>query len=98
MSRITDEITEHSSQKRGSNFSFLQAFFLILLVLLAAVYMGETLFGQNSLEVLLSLQKQQQVLNTKIERISKENAILQKKYFELRSLMPEKSEEEQPTQ
>jgi len=96
MSQITDEISENPAGKRESGFSFLQVVFLILLVLLAAVYMGETLFGKNSLEVLLSLKKQQQILDAKIVRISKENAILQKKYFELRALMPEKSDEDSP--
>ncbi|RUM67283.1 MAG: septum formation initiator [Sulfurospirillum sp.] len=94
MSQITDELSQDTAQKE-SGFSFLQVVFLILLVLLAAVYMGETLFGKNSLDVLLSLRKQQEILDSKIARISKENAILQKKYFELRALMPEKSDEEQ---
>ena len=96
MSEITDEIIEHSSQKGDKGFSFLQVVFLILLVLMAAIYMGETLFGENSLEVLNSLKKQQQILDKKIKRISHENAVLQKKYFELKSLMPEKNEQEQP--
>ncbi len=95
MSHITDEITEYPSKKRNNGLSFLQGFFLVLLVLLAAIYMGETLFGKNSLEVLMSLKRQQQILERKIEHISKENAILQKKYFELRSLMPEQSKEDQ---
>jgi len=94
MSQITDEISQNPA-KRESGFSFLQVVFLIFLVLLAAVYMGETLFGKNSLDVLLSLRKQQKILDSKIARISKENAILQKKYFELHALMPEKSDEEQ---
>ena len=96
MARITDEISGTSGEKRESGFSFLQVVFLILLVLLAAVYMGETLFGKNSLNVLISLKKQQHILDVKIARISKENAILQKKYFELRALMPEKNDEDAP--
>ena len=96
MARITDEISGNPGKKKENGFSFLQVVFLILLVLLAAVYMGETLFGKNSLDVLISLKKQQRILDVKIARISKENAILQKKYFELRALMPEKSDEDTP--
>ncbi len=93
MPHVTDEIIEEKRQKREKGFSFLQVLFLILLVLLAAIYMGETLFGENSLEVLNALKKQQKILDTKIKRISHENAILQKKYFELKALMPDVDED-----
>jgi len=93
MPHVTDEIIEEKAQKREKGFSFLQVLFLILLVLLAAIYMGETLFGENSLEVLNALKKQQKILDAKIKRISHENAILQKKYFELRALMPDVEED-----
>lgn len=93
MSEITDEIIERPLQKRTNGFSFLQVVFLVLLVLMAAIFMGETLFGKNSLDVLVSLQKQQKILEKKIAHISQENAKLQKKYFELKALMPESDEE-----
>ena len=87
MSGITDEITEpRSRRRRDGSFSFLQVMTMVAIVLLAAVYMGETLFGHNSLEVLLSLQKQQKILDHKIKRISYENALLQKKYLELKAV------------
>ena len=88
MSTITEEITQ-KPQKREKGISFLQVIAMIALVLLTAVYMGETLFGPNSLEVLLSLQKQQKILNYKIKHISHQNAKLQKKYFELKTVLGE---------
>ena len=89
MSTITDEIIDKSEQQRDQSFSFLQILFLILSVLLAAMYIGDTLFGKNSLEVLWSLQKEQKILSKNIDHLSHENARLQKKLFELKSLLPE---------
>jgi len=83
MSNIRDELATGKRSRRDKGFSFLQLFVLIAIVLMAAVYMGETLFGKNSLEVLLSLQQQQKILDKKIKYISHQNAALQKEYFEL---------------
>ncbi len=88
MSSITEEITQRP-QKREKSTSFLQVLAMVILVLATAIYMGETLFGPNSLEVLLSLQKQQKILDYKIKHISSQNALLQKKYFELKTVMGE---------
>lgn len=83
MSEIQDEIVTGKRSKREKGFSFLQVFVMIAIVLMAAVYMGETLFGKNSLDVLLSLQQQQKILDRKIKYISHQNAALQREYFEL---------------
>jgi cell division protein FtsB len=91
MSKITDEIVE-KSVKRGSDYSFLQSFFIVLSVILAAIFIGETLFGKNSLEIYLSLQKDKKRFARKIDKIQHENAALQKEYFELNSLMPKEEE------
>ncbi len=88
MSVITEEITPRPG-KREKNFSFLQVSGLVLLVLFTAIYIGETLYGNNSLQVLLSLQKQQKILDRKIKRISRQNAALQREYFELKTVMGE---------
>ena len=93
MSDITDEILKRPAKRRVESFSFLQILFLACLVFAAAVFVGDTLFGKNSWQVLVSLRKQQEILDRKISKISKENANLQKKYFELKSLMPEKGGE-----
>jgi cell division protein FtsB len=94
MSTITEEISQKPKQ-REKGISFLQVLAMISLVLITAIYMGETLFGANSLEVLLSLQKQQKILHYKIKHISHENAQLQKKYLELKTVMGESIVDEQ---
>ncbi len=87
MSNITDEIIQQPRRKREGGFSFLQVVVMVFLVLAAAIYMGETLFGKNSLEVLLSLREQQKILDHKIKRISHQNAKLQKEYLELKVML-----------
>ncbi|BCD68788.1 hypothetical protein [Nitratiruptor sp. YY09-18] len=60
--------------------------FVILVVL--AVYIGLLLFGVNSVEVLYQLNVQEKNLQRNIEYLKKENARLQKEYFELKELEP----------
>ena len=62
--------------------------FLILLfiVLIAGIYIGILLFGDNSLEVLLGLEDYQIYLQDEITRLKSLNADLQKEYFELKEI------------
>ena len=62
------------------------AFFVIIVLL--AIYIGNLLFGTNSIEVLYNLNVQEKTLKRKIEFYKKENARLQKEYFELKELEP----------
>ncbi len=88
MSNITDEIVV----KSANNHHFLQKIILILSVILAGLFVGETLFGKNSLEVYLSLQDTKKQFEQKIDKIQHENAALQKQYFELKSLLPKEED------
>lgn len=60
--------------------------FYVALVLGMGIYLGNLLFGTSSLEVLLGLDEYENYLQTEVERYKKENAILQKEYFELKEL------------
>lgn len=66
--------------------------FLIALVTIVvlALYLGVLLFGDNSLEVLLQLEEYEEYLQHEINSYRSENAALQKEYFELKELEPEK--------
>ncbi len=55
-------------------------------VVALAVYVGHLLFGTNSVEVLFELRVQQRSLERSIDYLKKENARLQKEYFELKEL------------
>ncbi len=85
MSQNIDEIKQ--SVKGGDN-SNLQVLLVILSVVVASIFIGETLFGKNSLEVYLSLKENKKEFAKKIDKIQHENAALQKEYFELKSLLP----------
>jgi cell division protein FtsB len=71
-------------------------FIIISLVLLVftfsfAYYVANILFyGKNSYEVYANLKNRKAKLQTDIKRLQYENALLQKKYFELKNLEPEK--------
>ena len=58
-------------------------------VVMAALFISEMLFGKNSLEVYLALQKDDVTLDKKIYQLQNQNAALQKRYFELKNIMPD---------
>ena len=60
--------------------------FWIFLVLIGAIYLGNMLFGQYSLDTMLSLEKTKEELNKKIILLKEQNAKAQKDYFELQGL------------
>jgi cell division protein FtsB len=92
MSKISDEIVEDGISAEQSDYTFIQNLLITLSVIIAAIFIGETLFGKNSLEVYLSLQKDKERFKEKINKIQYENAALQKEYFELNSLLPKEED------
>ncbi|NCD11792.1 MAG: septum formation initiator [Epsilonproteobacteria bacterium] len=91
MSDVLDEFDQE--KKEGSENSAL--FYLKLISLIVAVvgfglYIGDVLFGKSSLDVLLNLQADKDTLSQKIQNLKEENAVLQKEYFELRQLDPDR--------
>ena len=66
---------------------FIIAFIVIVLL---GLYLNILLFGDNSLEVLLQLEEYDHYLQDEISRYKTENSSLQKEYFELKELEPEK--------
>ena len=65
----------------------LKKFFLLLaLVIVLGVYLGVLLYGTNSLEVLFGLQDYENYLQDEIVHLKKENAELQREYFELKEI------------
>lgn len=57
-------------------------------MVLVAIYCGNIAFGENSIDVLFSLQKEKQALEKRILILKEENAKIQKAYFELKGLLP----------
>jgi len=70
--------------------------FIVLIAIVCTVwfasYVSNILFeGKNSLKVYNTLKQQKGQLHYNIRRLQLENARLQKEYFELKNLEPEKS-------
>ena len=61
---------------------------LISLIIGLGFYVGNLLYGVNSLSVLDKLTHKEFSLKSSIEKLKEENARLQKEYFELKGLEP----------
>lgn len=90
MSEILEEFEEEIEKREPKSISFyLKIFSLLVVVVGFGIYVGDMLFGKSSLDVLLNLQSDKQILQQSVENLKKENAILQKEYFELKDLDPD---------
>ena len=78
------------SNKASNIFGFM---LIVIFSLLATIYFAyhwvNLLFGDNSIQVYNSLKHKKEYLEDEISRLQKENAYLQKEYFELKNLEPE---------
>ena len=62
----------------------------MLVTIIFAAYIAKLLFsGKNSLETYENLKTKKVQLELEIKRLQKENAALQKEYFELKNLEPD---------
>lgn len=61
----------------------------IAITIFLSYHVANILFGDNSLEVYNSLKNKKEYLEDEILRLQKNNAYLQKEYFELKNLEPE---------
>ena len=84
------DIPTQSFTERYLGLSFGKFFLFLLIIIILAVYLNVLLFGDNSLEVLLQLEEYEEYQKNEINSYRSENAALQKEYFELKELEPEK--------
>jgi cell division protein FtsB len=88
---MSDVLDEFEDEGGAEGFSFyFKIVGLVFVVLAFGLYIGDVLFGKSSLDVLLNLQQDKDTLTSKIKNLKDENAILQKEYFELRQLDPDR--------
>lgn len=76
-------------KQRGLKKFFVIVFLSTILTIFLSYHVANILFGVNSLEVYTSLKDKREYLQNEIKRLQKENAYLQKEYFELKNLEPE---------
>ena len=82
-------IEDFDIAKKSDILLFLKLILVAASVVALGLYVGDLLFGKNSLEVLLNLQDKREMLSSRIKKYKRENAVLQKEYFELLQLEPE---------
>ena len=91
MNEILDELPAPKPAKSAGK-SYLGAAVFVLaavFVIAAGVYIGNTLFGSRSLDVMLDLYAQRDRLDKDVRGLQEQNAALQKEYFELIGLDPD---------
>ncbi len=87
ISDIREDLLDYEEfEKRKDSRLYFKAAFLFLLVVLLGIYIGNMLFGDNSLEMMLSLEQKRDKLQKMTDELKKENARLQRKYFELKQI------------
>ncbi|MDD4505103.1 MAG: septum formation initiator [Sulfurospirillaceae bacterium] len=90
MSQVLDEFEDEQEGGSSTALFYLKIISLFVVVLGFGLYIGDVLFGKSSLDVLLNLQEDKDTLVVKIKSLKDENAVLQKEFFELRQLDPDK--------
>ena len=84
---IFEEIdTQESITQKYLGLSVKKFLFLLFIVVALGIYLGVLLYGTNSLEILYGLQEYESYLQDEIVRLKKENAELQREYFELKEI------------
>ncbi|MDD3342341.1 MAG: septum formation initiator [Sulfurospirillaceae bacterium] len=90
MSNVLDDFEEENEEGEDQALFYLKVIGLAIVVLGFGIYIGDVLFGKSSLDVLLNLQEDKDTLSAKIQSLKEENAVLQKEFFELRQLDPDR--------
>ncbi len=78
--------TSQTITQKYLGLSLKKFFLLFTLVILLGIYLGVLLYGTNSLEVLFGLQDYENYLQDEVVYLKKENAQLQREYFELKEI------------
>jgi len=78
--------TSESFTQKYLGLSFSKFFMLFFLIVLFGIYLGILLYGTNSVQVLSGLQEYQSYLQDETVVLKKENAKLQREYFELKEI------------
>jgi hypothetical protein len=78
--------TDESITQKYLGLSSKKFFFLLSLIVFLGIYLGTLLYGTNSVEVLLGLDDYESYVQDEVTRLKKENASLQREYFELKEI------------
>ena len=82
---LKDDIPKTLAQKY-LGISWKRLIVISVIVIAFGIYIGDLLFGDNSLTAFLDLQEYQENLGSEVKKLKEENALMQKEYFELKEL------------
>lgn len=85
---MSEILKEYEQKSKYSFKKILKLTAVSVCVVLFGIYVGNILFGKRSLDVMLGLEEQRVRLQEDVEILKKQNAQLQKTYFELKELEP----------
>ncbi len=68
------------------NFFDSKIVLIVIASVLIGVYMYDLMFGKKSFSYLIDLENSVEIMEKRVEKLKKENARLQKAYFELKEL------------
>ncbi len=68
------------------NFFDSKVVLIVIASVLIGVYMYDLMFGKKSFSYLIDLENSVEIMEKRVEKLKKENARLQKAYFELKEL------------
>ncbi len=77
---------------KSSKISLKSKLIIILIILLLSTYIGIILFGKNSFVILTQLREEKKSLTQEAIRLKNSNQKLQKEFFELKNLEPNRGE------
>ena len=82
---LNDDIPKTLPEK-FLGISWTRLLVIAMIVITFGIYIGNLLFGDNSLAAFLELQEYQETLGDEVKKLKEENALMQKEYFELKEL------------
>ncbi len=82
----------NNKTSKRSKISLKTKLIIILLILLLSTYTGIILFGKNSFVILTQLREEKKSLTQEAIRLKNSNQKLQKEFFELKNLEPNRGE------
>ena len=86
----SSELLNELNKTKGIDWSIFWRYTLTTVgVIISAIYVGNLLFGTMGLDVMLDLYAQKDKLSRDVKTMQKQNAALQKEYFELIGLDPD---------
>lgn len=86
MNEILNELEESKPHKEALSDFWITILMAAVLIIFFGFYIGNLMFGVNSLEMLIKLDAKERFLREKIHEYQQINANLQKEYFELKEL------------